>query len=65
MRKLGSGENYIVRKSVLFTHQILRRRSHERKGAEGIYEEEEEEDDEIKYNGLGWECNPMDNRKSA
>jgi hypothetical protein len=39
-------KKYIVRKSVLFSHQILCRRQHERKGAEGLYEEEK--DDRIK-----------------
>jgi hypothetical protein len=46
MRKLGSGENYVMRKSVLFYNQILSRRQHERKWAEGLYEEED--DDQIK-----------------
>jgi hypothetical protein len=50
MRKLGSGENYIMRNSVLFTRQILCRRSLEREGAKGLYEEEgnEKEEEEVK-----------------
>jgi hypothetical protein len=49
MRKLEHGKNYIMRKSMLFSHRILCRRQHEKK-AEGLYEEEEEEeeDDQIK-----------------
>ena len=41
-----SGENYIKRNSFLFSHQILCRRQHEKKGVEGLYEEEEEVDEE-------------------
>jgi hypothetical protein len=36
----------MMRNYVLFSHQILCRRQHEKKGVEGFYEEVEEEEEE-------------------